>query len=220
VREFIPAEKERTLSLPRDELRAGHVAMTEILSMWSLITHDLSAKETAGVAQERLLEGLRSLRKRIVQQQGGDPALRTPRAPESDKRMSGSSSAPDDALAEELMKLWEIQEQPFTSQMPILGPLISAFRELWNSVATKWYVQPMLAQQVQFNGTVVRTLIRALNQYQDLHEHYWDDDALLAMLAEQCGRMSVHIDDLEERLARIKTQLLDASADARRAKDE
>jgi hypothetical protein len=78
----------------------------------------------------------------------------------------------------------------------------------------------MLAQQVQFNGTVVRTLIRALNQYQDLHEHYWDDDALLAMLAEQCGRMSVHIDDLEERLARIKTQLLDASADARRAKDE
>jgi GT2 family glycosyltransferase len=196
--EFVPAEKERISHLPSDELRAGHVALAEILSMWSLIAGDLPAAETGGIGQERLLEGLKSLREQIVKQQGGDPALRTPRSPESDERAERSSGAEGDALTDELMKLWEVREQPFTSRVPVVGSLISAFRELWNSVATKWYVRPMLAQQVQFNGAVVRALSR-------LQDHFWDDDALLALLAERCGRMNARIVELEERLAQIES---------------
>jgi predicted alpha-1,6-mannanase (GH76 family) len=56
----------------------------------------------------------------------------------------------------------------------------------------------MLAQQVQFNGAVVRALSR-------LQDHFWDDDALLALLAERCGRMNARIVELEERLAQIES---------------
>jgi len=214
LREFIPAEKNRILHLPFDELRAGHVALTEIMSMWSLIEGDLSAIKTSDADQSRLLEGLRALHSLIVEQLGGDPALRTPKAYGDNKGIDEPSPVENDAWTNELIQLWEIRERPFTSQVPILGPWISAFRELWNSVATKWYVHPMLTQQVQFNGAVVRALNRLYAQgrnlqaqYQDLHANYWDSDSLIVLLAERCGRMIARISDLEEQVNQIKAQL-------------
>jgi O-antigen chain-terminating methyltransferase len=62
----------------------------------------------------------------------------------------------------EVETLWQVQEQPFQSRVPLLGPLIAWFRERWNRVATKWYVRPLLHQQQHFNAAVVRVL-------QDLH---------------------------------------------------
>ncbi|MFW6116245.1 MAG: glycosyltransferase family 2 protein [bacterium] len=202
--EFVPAEKERIRSLPPDELRAGHVALTEVLSMWPVMSRDLPTTERGDACQERLLQGLRTLRGQIVRQQGGDPALRMPEPHGNEGKMRRPSRPGDDALADELMGLWEVQEQPFTSQVPVAGRWISAFRELWNSVATKWYVRPMLAQQVQFNGAVVRALNR-LEAIQRLEAHFWDDDALLALLAERCGRMTARVVELEERLAQARS---------------
>ncbi len=51
-----------------------------------------------------------------------------------------------------------IQEHPFTSQVPVVGKMIVAVRSLWNSVATKWYVRPMLQQQNVFNAQVANYL--------------------------------------------------------------
>lgn len=62
----------------------------------------------------------------------------------------------------EAEKLWQVQEQPFHSRLPVIGPLIAWFRERWNRISTRWYVQPMLQQQIEFNVAVVRVL-------QDLH---------------------------------------------------
>ena len=204
VREFIPAERKRILHLPPDELRAGHVALAEVLSMWPVAASDLVGAEDEAVNREEVREELRALREQIVTQQGGDPALRRPRPPGHDEAMDGASNTDDQALTDELMSRWEIRERPFTSQVPIIGRWISAFRRLWNSVATKWYVRPMMAQQVQFNGAVVRALKRLEAQHQNLQAHHWDDDALLALLAEQCGMMASRVAELEERLAQIK----------------
>lgn len=49
---------------------------------------------------------------------------------------------------------WEVQESPFVSQTPLVGPVIAAFRQAWNSVACKWHVRRILEQQVQFNRSV------------------------------------------------------------------
>jgi hypothetical protein len=103
-------------------------------------------------------------------------------------------------LADELLSLREVHERPFTSQVPILGSWIVAFRKLWNSVATQWYVRPMLSQQVQFNGAVVRALLQ-------LHTNHWDEDALLTLLAERCGTMAARVADLRDRLEQAEEQL-------------
>ena len=46
---------------------------------------------------------------------------------------------------------WHVNERPFTSRVPVVGPIIAGFREVWNSVATKWYVRPLMEQQREVN---------------------------------------------------------------------
>ena len=51
-----------------------------------------------------------------------------------------------------------LQEYRFRSQVPLIGPLIARFRELWNGVATKWYVRPLIQQQNEINQQFVAAL--------------------------------------------------------------
>lgn len=54
--------------------------------------------------------------------------------------------------------LWMPQERPFTSSTPLLGPAIVLARRAWNWMSAKWYVRPILEQQIAFNSTVVQTI--------------------------------------------------------------
>ncbi len=56
-----------------------------------------------------------------------------------------------------------VSEQPFTSVVPVLGPLIVGVRTAWNWIATKWYVLPIVKQQNDFNGSVARSWNDLLN---------------------------------------------------------
>lgn len=69
------------------------------------------------------------------------------------------SSPPNDHAWEELRARQNLQEHRFQSRVPILGPLIVALRSLWNNVATKWYVRPLLIQQSIFNRLLVDRLV-------------------------------------------------------------
>lgn len=204
--EFIPTEQERILHLSHDELRAGQVALVEILTMWPLMIREISVAGGSAAEIDALLRAIRLLREWIVYWQGGDPAFTRPRQFKASEMRRGEEILQPslaDALTEELLDLWEIPEPVFTSQVPLIGPLIIAFRNVWNTVATKWYIRPMLSQQVKFNGTVVRTLSAILR----VHAYYWDNDALLVLLAERCGSMATQIAELKMRLARLEAQI-------------
>ncbi len=73
------------------------------------------------------------------------------------KAASGQMSESDLAQSVwgRLAAQWEVKEQPFHSNAPVLGSGIAAFREAWNNISTRWYVLPMLQQQVMFNRSVV-----------------------------------------------------------------
>lgn len=69
---------------------------------------------------------------------------------------------PEFASLDEYGKLLEskqtLQEHKFTSDLPGIGAFIAKLRDLWNSVATKWYVRPLIHQQNQFNAVAVESL--------------------------------------------------------------
>ncbi len=103
-----------------------------------------------------------------------------------------------------------VAERPFTSQTPLFGPLIVWLRTTWNNVAAKWYMQPLLAQQNQFNDLLVTQLAE--------QTAFADEQALLlvdldretvklmqetAVLTIQARRMRQIIVALEERLDHI-----------------
>ncbi|MBN1484252.1 MAG: class I SAM-dependent methyltransferase [Chloroflexia bacterium] len=62
------------------------------------------------------------------------------------------------ALLSQLNLLQRLQEPQFSSQTPFLGPLVVAVRRFWNWMSTKWYIQPILEQQSQFNERLLHLL--------------------------------------------------------------
>ncbi|WP_420629578.1 hypothetical protein [Candidatus Leptofilum sp.] len=67
----------------------------------------------------------------------------------------------------DLMAQEPLQERPFASNVPLLGPLIVAFRNAWNWMSTKWYVLPIIQQQAEINRKLLLT-VNELAQRQEL----------------------------------------------------
>ena len=90
----------------------------------------------------------------------------------------------------ELESHWMIREQPFGSRVPILGPLIVAVRNLWNWMSTKWYVQPLLQQQVGFNALTVRAFHELSTENRMLSEGLQRLEEQVARLTEENHALS------------------------------
>jgi len=88
---------------------------------------------------------------------------------------------------------WLVEEKPFRSHLPFVASL----RERFNSLSTKWYVKPILAQQVEYNAAVSRTLEDLGNMVTGT---LVADDLAAATLASR-------LTTLEERLSRIEDLL-------------
>ncbi len=63
-----------------------------------------------------------------------------------------------DSELDQLRALATLREHPFRSRVPLIGPLIARFREIWNNVSTRWYVLPLLHQQSEVNRRLVAVL--------------------------------------------------------------
>jgi 2-polyprenyl-3-methyl-5-hydroxy-6-metoxy-1,4-benzoquinol methylase len=108
-----------------------------------------------------LAEALRRVREQVRDQAAGQSDYETLRQVEDDLLYGNRDQVllPDlRASLEEVNRLWQVREQPFVSHIPLLGRLISFFRERWNRISTKWYVLPILQQQVSFNSVTARAL--------------------------------------------------------------
>lgn len=100
----------------------------------------------------------------------------------------------------------EIKEQPFRSPTRVVGPLIARLRSLWNSVATKWYVRPLLQQQNQLNRMLVERLqdhdVRLLEQDREQTASAHD----LAEITAQLQHTNRLLQSIDRRLQRLEEQ--------------
>jgi len=97
-------------------------------------------------------------------------------------------------LLAELKNRQEIHERSFVSGAPIIGPLIVWIRTLWNNIATRWYVLPLVQQQNEFNRQLVATL-------EDIREH-------LAALEENLADLDSDQMDSAKDIAETRYQLI------------
>jgi hypothetical protein len=93
------------------------------------------------------------------------------------------------ATLTELNAHWMVREVPFASNAPIVGPVIVAVRNAWNWMSTKWYVRPILQQQVGFNALVVHALNESVARQQGLSERVSQLQAEVALLREEIARL-------------------------------
>ena len=106
---------------------------------------------------------------------------------------------------------WNVRELPFESPIPIIGPLIAAFRSAWNSVAAKWHVRRILIQQNAYN-LVIYQLLEGLYQEletqgrinADLAERLHQQERISADLVEQLRQQDKWRQELELRLLAMR----------------
>lgn len=93
----------------------------------------------------------------------------------------------------------ELSVRPFTSNVPLFGPLIARFRTSWNNVASRWYVGDLVTQQNKFNRLAVERLER---DELELREQ-------MALLEEQVvitADLQQQIEQLKARVAELRGQ--------------
>lgn len=113
---------------------------------------------------------------------------------------------PDQALQpvaplQEVEALTEIREQPFHSDVPILGRWIAAFRQRWNSISTEWYVRPMMRQQSAVNALFWHALTQSRQQQHDLQQR------TALTLTEYLSGQAQEISELSQEVERLKRRV-------------
>jgi len=93
----------------------------------------------------------------------------------------------------EVKKSWLVEEKPFRSRLP----LVATLRERFNNISTRWYIKPILQQQVDYNAAVARA-VEDLGQLALANEA--SHNLEIAVLTERFV-------SLEERLERIEVLL-------------
>lgn len=103
-----------------------------------------------------------------------------------------------------LLEKGRLQEEPFTSTVPLLGPLIVWFRNAWNSVAAKWVIRPIIQQQTEFNTLLVRQISSFEEQ---IIEQVIEQDREQIALIREMGELALQLKQMNRLLARIDQRL-------------
>lgn len=107
-----------------------------------------------------------------------------------------------------LQEKGQLQEQPFTSSVPLLGPLIVWFRSAWNSVAAKWVIRPVIQQQNEFNALLVQHMSNFESQvFEQIIEQDREQTTLIREMGEldlQLTQMIRILEAIDGRLARME----------------
>ena len=118
----------------------------------------------------------------------------------------------------EVMRGWRVRERPFTSSKPLVGRLIAALRRRLNNLSTRWYVQPILQQQVDYNASVARTLREMSRQLAELQARAGVQSIMTAGLVSQWNNTS--LDDLSAELDALRARVEQLEREAMRAQNQ
>lgn len=111
------------------------------------------------------------------------------------------------AQEELLREKGQLQEYEFRSTTPVVGGLIARFRAAWNSISTRWYVRPLIAQQTEFNQELLNYVLPRLANY-DKHLRYFEEnlprfDDMDARIIAQDQQQANTVHDMGEIVARL-----------------
>lgn len=110
-------------------------------------------------------------------------------------------------LKQSLAEKWQVQERPFTSNAPLIGPLIVRLRRFWNNLSTTWYVRPLLQQQNEFNHLLTRYLDDLTAIDAELNGRLTAADQDQVDLSRQLAELTYAVNRMNQRLSAIEAQL-------------
>ena len=190
LEEFVPAEQAWLMNLKEggERLVAAihHACLHNLLDLSNLMSWRRRLLGTSSDDAAALVEALLTLRTTIPLGVIGNSDV-----PKDEARSSSME------MLQDLHQSWSVEEHEFHSDVPIVGPLIAAFRRRWNRVSTQWYVQPVIRQQNEFNAKVVAMLARLSR----------DQERSVEVLSQYVEEMGREITELAEEIRRLNVLL-------------
>jgi uncharacterized coiled-coil protein SlyX len=101
---------------------------------------------------------------------------------------------------------WELKERPFSSTVPLVGPIIVGIRNAWNSVAAKWYIRPIVEQQNDFNRLFAELIDHFNSQLVEEDKDIAEMNHQLAELSTMLAKMNRTLSELDARLAAFESE--------------
>ncbi len=95
----------------------------------------------------------------------------------------------------------ELRSQPFTSNAPLIGPLIARFRTAWNDVASRWYLDHLMSQQNDFNRLAVEQIETYEAELREQVELLEEQIVIVAEGQQRVQELEAQLADLERELA-------------------
>ena len=115
-----------------------------------------------------------------------------------------AEGAPLERLRAELHSRWEIKEQPFRSDAPLVGKGIVAFRQAWNNISTRWYVLPLLHQQMDFNSSVANSVTAQMGTTQQLLKSIDAQQRDIAQGMREVDTLALAVTRLQQRIEELE----------------
>ncbi len=96
-----------------------------------------------------------------------------------------------------------VVEQPFTSSLPLVAKLRSA----WANVSTRWFVRPLTSQQNQVNQTLLAELRQSEMRLRQQAKLYLAQDTASAEIAAEQAELQAELAELERLLDALEKRL-------------
>ncbi len=100
-----------------------------------------------------------------------------------------------------------VEEKPFESGAPLVGSLIVWVRRAWNSVATKWYVRPLLQQQNEVNQLLVDSLVEQAARSDEQAAQWAELDQAQTAALRNSAEITAQVRQLNQRLRGLEARL-------------
>lgn len=104
------------------------------------------------------------------------------------------------------------QERTLTSPTPVVGPAIALVRRAMSSLSTKWYVRPILEQQIAFNSIIVHITGELISGLEQLEGRVARLEQEAASLEPRVSQQANHISSIFVHIEQERSRLTDAEA--------
>lgn len=175
-KDFLVSEYEKLKNASLSELHAAQLALSDVL----VRVEGQPVKDDLKILQDLVI---------LLRNQSANLLTVQDALNENRSHKKGTVGAVLPAL-EILNSAWRVEERPFSSKMPLFGPLIVAFRSIWNSISTRWYVLGLFQQQMKFNQLSNKVM-------QAVVAYIWDNEVTLTLLEERYSQLKEQLMELE-----------------------
>lgn len=103
-----------------------------------------------------------------------------------------------------LVAIGTLHEYRFTSQSPVVGPIIARLRAAWYNVAARWGDQSVMSQQTAYNHAATQRIAVLTRQLAELEQHLLEADQRIILADHDLTHLTRTVAELTQQVIQLR----------------